>query len=163
MPGTTTPSTVTATTSILTTVFQVQHSGTTTVTNFNENSCRDSKLRSSKRVTLKTEDYWGVVFKRGVTYKYEAMELDGISAFPEFSGPYQIQNIVNGPAILEHSFIPRKPCVAKPMQSVTCKYIAYKAYIEVGFTIYWKNASPTRGIYKGQGWKFVMHETSNRL
>ena len=129
MAGTTTPSTLTATTSILTTVFQVQHSGITTVANLNENSCRDSKLRSSKRVSLKTEDYWGVISKRGVTYKSEA-NFDGISAFPVLSGPYQIQwaYIENSkPAILEHGFKPIKPCIAKPMQSVTCKYIAYKA------------------------------------
>ena len=155
---TTTPWTVTTTTSML----------TTTVTNFYENYCRDIKLRSSKflsGVTLKTEDDWGVIFKRGVPYNGVAI-LNGISAFPELSGSYEIIHgfgAYKGPIKTYGTFYPSQPCVAKPMQSVTCKYIAYKAHIEVGYTVHWKNASPTRGIYKGQGWKFVMRETFNIL
>ena len=30
---------------------------------------------------------------------------------------------------------------------IACQYIAYKGTIEVGYTIYWKNASPTLGTY----------------
>ena len=154
---TTTPSTVTTTTSLL----------TTTITNFYGNSCRNEKVLPIKSYALETVDDWGVVFKRGVTYAGGTV-LDGISAFPELSksyrinvAPYQdnpaykIDNIFN----LSESFY----CVAKPMQSVTCKYIAYKAFIEVGYTINWQNASPSRGTYKGQGWKVVMRETVNSL
>ena len=124
---TTTPSTDTTTTSFL----------TTTVTNFYENSCRDKKLRPSsywKGVSLKAEDNWGVIFKRGVT-EGPHLILDGISAFPELSNSYTVKlgPYDNGPIIKYGKFSPSQHCVAKPMQSVTCKYIAYKAFIEVGY------------------------------
>ena len=91
--------------------------------------------------------------------------MDGIIAFPDLSGPYKyvLGDPYNGPINKYGKFYPSQPCVAKPMQSVTCKYIAYKASIEVGYTINWKRGTPTRGTYKGQGWKFVMRETFNSL
>ena len=156
---TTTLSTVTTTTSLL----------TTTIANFYGNSCRDRKLIPTKAFTLETEDDWGFLFKRGVTYLGNIF-LDGISAFPDFDSYYKVNlapNQDNPPFKKNNYFTLSQYCIAKPMQSVTCKYIAYKASIEVGYTVNWKNASPkwlqSRGTYKGKGWKIVMHETVNSL
>ena len=50
-------------------------------------------------------------------------------------------------------------CVAGPKESVTCSYFQYEAEIKVGYTINWKNAPPTRGVYTAHGHVIDMIET----
>ena len=39
-----------------------------------------------------------------------------------------------------------------------CTYFAYQSTIKVGYTIFWKNSSPTHGTYEGQVWHHVMSQ-----
>ena len=127
--------------------------------------CSDTTLSSTQSKTVKAEHNWGYVFKAGVSYTPGASasfigvgdsEPITISAeVPQSNGgSYEIDQTVSST---------RTKCVAKPMTKVNCKYFAYKGTIEVGYTIYWKNASPTRGTYRGQEWRSVFSQAIQRL
>ena len=120
-------------------------------------SCGDFSHTSPKSLTVKTEDNWGYIFKAGVSYTAGASaSLMGFSASEPITISAEEPQPNGGSYEKDQTLSATQSCVAKPMTRVICNYTAFKGTIEVGYTIHWKNASPSRGTYKGQGWKTVM-------
>ena len=126
--------------------------------------CADLSQTSSESVTVKSVHNWGYVFKAGVSYTAGAKaEFMGFGASESITVSAEVSLSNGGSYEKDQTVTATETCIAKPMTRQTCQYIAYKGTIEVGYTIYWKNASPTRGTYKGQGWKSVFSSTTIQL
>lgn len=129
----------------------------TSYNNCNPKSVSDCNdvVKSSRSITVKAEDDWGHVFKGGVVYKAgTSASLMGFGASEPIIIPARVSKSgLQSPIYQRDQLLSATHrCVAKPMQVVSCTYMAYKGTIEVGYTIFWKNASPTRGIYRGKAW-----------
>ena len=126
--------------------------------------CPDLSQTSSESIAVKSQHNWGIVFKEGVSYTAGASaEFMGLGASESITVSVSVEEDTGGFYEQDQTVTSSENCIAKPMTRQTCQYIAYKGTIEVGYTIYWKNASPTRGTYKGQGWKSVLSSTTQQL
>ena len=126
--------------------------------------CTDTSESWTDSLTLSTQHSWGYVFKAGVTYTEGAsVEVDGVGAQSSVSFSVEESWSTGGSTTKTQTVTSTELCTAKPMTRVDCQYMAYKGSIEMGYTIYWKNASPTRGVYRGTGWKSVLHATTTNL
>ena len=106
---------------------------------------------------MKSQHNWGFIFKAGVSYKYGASaKVLGVGLDASVTWNVETSWSTGGFKEIDQAITSTQTCTAAPMTKVDCKYMAYKGRIEMGYTIYWKNASPTRGVYKGEGWKSVM-------
>ena len=127
-------------------------------------SCSDVELQSSESTTVKVQHNWGNIIKAGVSYSATASaEFLGMGAKQTFTVSFEYSHTWGGFHEEDQTLSSTKTCIAKPMTSVTCQYVAYKGHIEVGYTIYWKNASPTRGTYKGEGWKMHLSTDTQKI
>ena len=126
--------------------------------------CSDLTQSSTQSTTVKSVHNWGYVFKAGVSYTAGASaEFMGFGASESITVSAEVSQSNGGSYEKDQTVTSTETCIARPMTQETCQYIAYKGTIEVGYTIYWKNASPTRGTYKGQGWKSVLSSTTQQL
>ena len=97
-------------------------------------------------MAVKSEHNWGTVFKAGVSYTEGASaEFMGFGGSESITVSVSVEQSTGGSYEKDQTVTSTESCIAKPMTRQTCQYIAYKGTIEVGYTIYWKNASPTRG------------------
>ena len=127
-------------------------------------SCTDMTLSSTQSTTVKSQHNWGYVFKAGVSYTAGASaSFMGFGASESITISAEVSQSNGGFYERDQTVSSTQNCVARPMTRVNCRYTAYKGTIEVGYTIYWKNAAPTRGTYSGEGWKSVMSQTTYAL
>ena len=103
---------------------------------------------------MKSQHNWGYVFKRGVSYTASAeASFEGIGGSRSITFTAE-ESFSNGgfkevDQIIEDSVT----CIAKPMTEVVCTTFAHPIEITMKYTIYWKNSTPTRGVYTGSAWK----------
>jgi len=128
-----------------------------------ENVCADVKQTTTQTIEVKTQHDWGQIFKAGVTYsKSTEATLFGFG-FSSTSFTFDTEISSGGLREFTETLGSTQECVAKPMTRAICRYVAYKGEIEENYTIYWKNASPTRGKYKGTGWVVQLHYSAEAL
>ena len=126
--------------------------------------CADTVKSWSDSTTLKSQHNWGHVFKAGVSYTETAKaEFEGFGVDSPVTFSVEESLSTGGFKEIDQTITSTETCTAKPMTRVDCKYMAYKGTIEVGYTIYWKNSTPTRGVYKGEGWKSTVATTVTSL
>ena len=117
-------------------------------------SCSDQQIEFNESFEKEAEHNWSVGFSEGVTITSEA-SIDfgevGFSAGVSVSYSFEANQSAGWSDSTAQTIQTDVPCVAPPMTTVTCDVFAYEATIEVGYTLYWKNMAPTRGIYKAKG------------
>lgn len=127
-------------------------------------ACTDVEHQSTESITLKSQHNWGHVFKAGVSYTAGASaSFEGLGVNESITMSVEESWSTGGFKETDQTISSTQKCTAKPMTIVDCQYIAYKGSIEIGYTIYWKNSSPTRGVYKGVGWKSVLETRTTAL
>ena len=102
-------------------------------------NCNDV-VKVPKSKTVKALDNWGHIFKLGVVYKTgTSASLTGFGSSESIIISAQTSKWVyetDGPIFQRDQILSvAHNCVAKPMQVMSCKYMAYKGTIEVGYTI----------------------------
>ena|ERR1712176_71636 len=104
------------------------------------------------------------MFEVGVTYSAEiGLEIEGVSAKTTVTN-HETQRTTVGHSYQNSQTVSAgMACVAKPMTEVTCRYLAFKGQVTVGYTIHWKDGTTTRGVYKGEGWQRDVKSTTVKL
>ena len=119
-----------------------------------QSRCSSISLDTSLSITRKSYHNWGHIFKAGVTYSAEASaSLEGLGVKESITISAEESISSGGSREQDQTISAQGKCVAPANSKATCRYMAYKGTVEVGYTIYWKNASPTRGKYIGAGWQ----------
>ena len=120
--------------------------------------CSDIVETFSVATTMTTKHDWGPIFKKGVSYEpTDSIYVRGY----KISRHFNLENASNGTFEEEkEDIIFTENCIAYPMSEVNCRIMVYKTTIEQRYTIYWKNSSPTRGIYKFEGWHKDVERTA---
>jgi len=126
--------------------------------------CPDQSYQWSESKTLTSERNWGNVFKKGVSYTENASaSFEGFGVSESITMTAEESWSTGGSKSVSQTVSSTTPCVAPPKTRVNCQYMAYKGTIEIGYTIYWKNAEPSRGTYIGEGWKSDLIVTTEPL
>ena len=129
-----------------------------------EGYCADQTYQWTKSETLKSRHSWGEIYKYGVSYAQKAsISLEGIGVSSTVTFSADMTQSYGGFHETDQTVSSTTVCTAKPGTVVTCQYIAYKGKIKIGYTIYWKNATPTRGVYEGYGWKSHLITKTRKL
>ena len=119
-----------------------------------QSRCSSISLDPSLSITRKSYHNWGHIFKAGVTYSAEASaSLEGLGVKESITISAEESISSGGSREQDQTISAQGKCIAPANSKATCRYMAYKGTVEVDYTIYWKNASPTRGKYIGAGWQ----------
>ena len=120
---------------------------------FGPNGCSALTETTKEEVTVKTQHNWSNVFKAGVSYSEKASaKVMGIGFESTVTVSFEFSHSSGGFKEIDKTLSSTLQCTANPMTVQTCYYVAWRGEIEEDYTIYWKNASPTHGTYKGTGY-----------
>ena len=126
--------------------------------------CADASVTPTISISKRTEHNWGNIFKAGVSYTAEASAtFEGFGAKESITISAEASRSTGGSYAEDVTYTATTSCTAPPNSVTTCRYMVYKGTIEVGYTVYWRNASPTYGAYKGQGWRIEMSPITDPL
>jgi len=127
--------------------------------------CSKQTYSTSEAITKVTQHSWGRMIKNGVTFTGSfGFKVEGVGKFSATVAYNHEETQSYGGSYSDSVTITNnKICSAMPGTTVRCLYMAYRGTIEMGYTIFWKNATPTRGTYYGEGWKSKLIATTRRL
>ena len=117
---------------------------------------------------LRTEHRWLHSVSFGFEYTATTKVSAGLGLFGveshhsfSFSSSYNYQN--GGSEITTEKVTRNSKCYAAPMTKTTCVVTAKKGELKVGYTIYWKNAPNTHGVYEQHGWLVQFHSKTRKI
>jgi len=116
--------------------------------------CHENHHQDPTKTITKTSTHnWGHIFKVGVSYTAEAgATVEGLGLKESITFSAEETSSTGGSYSTTETYTASGTCVAEPNSVATCTYFAYKTKLKVGYTIYWKNASPTHGTYEADAW-----------
>ena len=121
----------------------------------NSEICSDDETNSEREISVTTQHNWGTIFKAGVSYTATAsVELEGIGGMEtSYTTSFETEKQTGGSHETGKTIKSSLKCVAKPGTKKTCRQLALKGVVEMGYTIWWTNGRSTKGKYIGEGWK----------
>jgi len=123
--------------------------------NLDPDRCSDTMLTldPTRSITTSSSHNWGHIFKAGVSYTAGASaSFEGMGIEESITISADTEDSEGGSHEKTETMSATGSCKAPPNSKAHCLYMAYQTEIKVGYTIHWKNSSPTRGTYQAVGW-----------
>ena len=116
--------------------------------NLGGDRCNDPSLNvqedPKESITMESTHNWGHIFKAGVSYTAGvSVKLGGFRMNESITISAEETSSTGGSKTVKQTIEASGTCTAPPNAVAYCTYFAYQSTIKVGYTIFWKNSSPS--------------------